>query len=183
MGAGRIGTEVARRAAGFRMRILYSSKRASRIVEDELGGERVELEELLKESDFVSLHIPLNPGTRRLIGTAELGMMKPGAVLVNTSRGSVVDERALVEALRTGRIAAAGLDVFENEPELTPGLAALPNVVVTPHIGSATVDTRTEMARMAAGNVIAALAGHTPPNVVNHQLLAREETRKETLDG
>lgn len=183
VGAGRIGTEVARRAFGFKMRILYYSRRASRVIEDEFGGEKANLETLLRTADFICLHVPLIPETHHLIGGREIEMMKPTAVLINTSRGPVVDEKALVCALRTGSIAAAGLDVFENEPEITPGLAGLPSVVVTPHIGSATVDTRSEMARMAANNVITALAGHTPPNVVNRDLLAREETRKETFHG
>lgn len=155
VGAGRIGREVAGRARGFRMQVLLSRRS---------GG--VGLEELLERSDFVSLHVPLTPETHHLIGERELRRMRPHAVLVNTARGPLVDERALVRALREGWIAAAGLDVFEDEPKLAPGLADLPNVVLAPHIGSATLTTRDRMAEIAAQNIIAALNGNPIPNLV-----------------
>jgi len=168
VGAGRIGLAVARRAAGFRMRLLYTDPEPRPDMEA-LGARRVELPELLSESDFVSLHAPLTPATRHLIGRSELARMKPTACLVNTARGPLIDETALVEALREGRIAAAGLDVYEHEPRLTPGLTSLDNVVCTCHIGSATRATRTRMAVMAAENVVAALEGRLPPHAVNPQ--------------
>ncbi len=156
VGAGRIGREVAARARGFRMQVLLNRRS---------GG--VSLEELLERSDFVSLHVPLTSETHHLIGEPELRRMRPHAVLINTARGPIVDEPALVRALREGWIAAAGLDVFEEEPKLAPGLVALPNVVLAPHIGSATIDTRNRMAEIAAQNVVAALAGEPIPNLVS----------------
>lgn len=162
VGAGRIGSAVARRARGFNMRILYWGRRSNTALEQESGARRVSLEELLTESDFVSLHVPLAPETRYLIDEKALARMKPTAVLVNTARGPVVDEAALVRALRERKIFAAGLDVFEKEPALTPGLAELPNVVLAPHAGSATFDTRDRMARLAAENVWAVLSGRPP---------------------
>jgi len=136
-----------------------------------VGAKKVELDELLRESDFVTLHVPLMPSTRHLIGERELKLMKKTAYLINTSRGPVVDERALVEALRKGEIAGAGLDVYENEPELSPGLAELDNVVLTPHIASASVETRTRMATLAAENIIAFFEGKRPPTIVNPEVL------------
>ena len=156
VGAGRIGREVAARARGFRMQVLLNRRS---------GG--VSLEELLERSDFVSLHVPLTSETHHLIGEPELRRMRPHAVLINTARGPIVDEPALVRALREGWIAAAGLDVFEEEPKLAPGLVTLPNVVLTPHIGSATIDTRNRMAEIAAQNVVAALSGAPIPNLVS----------------
>ena len=156
VGAGRIGRELAERASGFRMQVLLTRRS---------GG--VPLGELLERSDFISLHVPLNPETHHLIGEPELRRMRPHAVLINTARGPIVDERALVRALREGWIAAAGLDVFEEEPKLAPGLADLANVVLAPHIGSATVDTRNRMAQIAAQNVVAALTGAPIPNLVS----------------
>jgi glyoxylate reductase len=169
IGAGRIGTEVARRGTGFKMKILYYSHDVNPEMEGEMHATRTDLETLLKESDFVSLHVPLTAETTHMIGARELGMMKPTAVLVNTARGPVVDEKALVDALRMGRIRAAGLDVYENEPRLQTGLVGLENAVILPHIGSATGETRGRMARMAAENVIAVLKGQTPPNLVTIQ--------------
>jgi lactate dehydrogenase-like 2-hydroxyacid dehydrogenase len=170
-GMGRIGQAVARRGRGFSMRVLYhDSARASQELERELSLEYVDPERLLSESDFVSLHVPLAAETRGLIGKRELEMMKPTAILINTSRGPVVDEAALAEALRDKRIAAAGLDVFEREPQVHPLLLELENVVLAPHIASASVATRLRMSTMAAENVIAALAGQRPPNLVNTQL-------------
>ena len=155
VGAGRIGRAVAERARGFRMEVLFHSRS---------GG--VAKDELLARSDFVSLHAPLTPETRHWIGEPELRRMRPHAVLVNTARGALVDEAALVRALREGWIAAAGLDVFEREPALAAGLVDLPNVVLAPHVGSATVATRDRMAEVAAANVVAALAGKPIPNRV-----------------
>jgi lactate dehydrogenase-like 2-hydroxyacid dehydrogenase len=168
VGMGRIGQAVARRGRGFSMRILYNdARRAPEEIERELGLEFVDRERLLRESDFVSLHVPLMESTRHLIGAAELAVMKPTAILVNTSRGPVVDEAALAEALAAGRIGGAGLDVFEREPEVHPGLLKLDNVVLEPHIGSATIDTRRGMSMLAAQNCAAAIAGQRPPNLVN----------------
>ena len=168
VGAGRIGQAVGRRAKGFRMRVLYTETAGPcETLESEVGAQRVELEQLLRESDFVSLHVPLLPETQHLIGEAELELMKRTAILINNSRGPVVDEVALVEALRDGTIAGAGLDVFEDEPAMKPGLADQKNAVILPHVGSATIETRTKMAMMAAENLLAALRGETPPNAVN----------------
>jgi lactate dehydrogenase-like 2-hydroxyacid dehydrogenase len=166
VGAGRIGTNMALKSAGFRMKVLYTGRRVNDELEQTLDARRVSLEELLAASDFVSLHVPLNEGTRHLIDAAALSRMKPSAILINTSRGPVVDERALVQALQERRIAGAGLDVYEDEPRLAPGLAALENVVLTPHISSATLTTRTRMATMAATNLVAVLRGEEPPNPV-----------------
>lgn len=161
VGAGRIGTAVARRAAGFSMRLLYFD-RACREGIESLGARRVGLGELLESSDFVSLHTPLTDDTRHMIDGRALGRMKRHAVLVNTARGPVVDQTALAEALGQGRIAGAGLDVYENEPSVPRELASLDNVVLLPHIGSATLATRSRMAAIAAGNVIAVLRGEPP---------------------
>jgi lactate dehydrogenase-like 2-hydroxyacid dehydrogenase len=170
-GIGRIGLAVARRAHGFGMRILYCDERpAPADVTQELKLERVTKEELLRQADFVSLHVPLLPSTRHLIGLAELALMKPTAILVNTSRGPVVDEAALAAALGARQIAYAGLDVFEEEPKVHPDLLKLDNVVLAPHIASATVATRRRMSTMAAENVIAALTGKRPPNLLNPEL-------------
>jgi glyoxylate reductase len=172
VGLGRIGQAVARRAHGFEMRILYNDEfRHPPEKEAELKVTYVSLEQLLQESDFVTLHVPLMPSTKHLIGKKQLGMMKRTAVLINTSRGPVVDEKALVEALRNNVIFAAGLDVYEDEPTLAPGLAGLDNVVIPPHIASATFDTRTKMATMAAGNIVAFFKGERPPNIVNPEVL------------
>jgi len=164
VGMGRIGTAVARRAAlGFGMPILYCSRSRNEAVERELGAVRLPLERLLEESDIVSLHVPLTEQTRHLIDEAALDRMKPTAILINVSRGPVVEERALVRALRTGRIAGAGLDVYEHEPNVTAGLLdATERVVLTPHVGSATEETRRAMARLAIDNVLAVLRGEPP---------------------
>jgi glyoxylate reductase len=166
VGAGRIGTAVARRAAGFRMPVVYTG-RGNNTELDAAGARRLPLETLLGCADVVSLHVSLSSTTRHMIGSAELRLMKPTAYLVNTSRGAVVNEGDLIVALRTGVIAGAGLDVFENEPNIPRELLAMPNVVCLPHIGSATNETRAEMARVAATNVIACLEGAEPPNPVN----------------
>ncbi len=170
-GFGRIGQAVARRARGFNMRILYYSvDRPTPEQEQELGAEYVDRETLLRQADFLCLHVPLTPDSRHLIGHAELAMMKPTAFLINTSRGKVVEEAALVEALQSKRLAGAGLDVFEFEPQIHPALLALPNVIATPHMGTATKETRLAMAMMAADNLLAALAGQRPVNLVNPEV-------------
>ncbi|MBV8611520.1 MAG: D-glycerate dehydrogenase [Singulisphaera sp.] len=169
IGPGRIAAAVARRALGFDMTLLYHGRRPSPEL-DALGARQVALETLLAESDFVSLHVPLDAETHHLIDAAALARMKPTAYLINTARGPVVDEAALVEALRSGRIAGAGLDVYEDEPRLAEGLAECRNTVLLPHLGSATRATRAAMARMAAENVVAALRGRRPPNLVNPEI-------------
>ena len=172
-GFGRIGQALARRARGFSLRILYySTERATQALEEELGAQFVDRETLLRGADFLSLHVPLTPATHHLIGARELALMKPTAYLINTARGRVVDEAALVEALRSNRIAGAGLDVFEHEPHIHPALLALPSVVLTPHVGTATSETRLAMAMLAAENLLAALDGRRPPNPVNPEVFA-----------
>jgi|SRR5579871_65106 len=167
-GMGRIGQAVARRGRGFDMRILYhDAVRAPQAVEHELGAEYVSAEQLLRESDFISLHVPLLPTTRHMMSRQQFRMMKPTAILVNTSRGPVVDEAALGEALEQGFIAGAGIDVFEQEPKVHPTLLTLENVVLAPHIASASVDTRKKMSMMAVENAVAALEGRRPANLLN----------------
>ena len=167
VGLGEIGEAVARRAKGFGMEILYTSRSRKEEAEREFGARYLELDELLQESDFVSIHTPLTDETQHLIGVAELEKMKPEAVLVNTSRGPVVDEAALADALEDRRIFAAGLDVYEEEPEVHPKLLKLENVVLAPHIGSASIETRDKMANLAAENLQAVLSGEEPLNPVN----------------
>ncbi len=172
IGAGRIGQAVAQRAHGFGMRVIYHSRtRLAPAAEQELHVSFAPLEDLLREADFVTLHVPLTPQTRHLIGRRELELMKPTAHLINTARGPVVDEAALVEALRRGEIGGAGLDVYELEPELSPGLTELDHVVLLPHVGSATIETRTRMGLMAAANLLAGLRGEQPPNCLNWEAL------------
>ena len=167
-GMGRIGQAMAKRAGGFSMRVLYHDAiRAPEALEKSLALELVSAEDLLRQSDFITLHVPLLPETRKMIGAAQLRMMKPTAILVNTSRGPVVDEAALAEALDRKLIAGAGLDVFEQEPHVHPLLLKLENVVLAPHIASASVDTRKKMSIMAAENAVAALKGQRPPNLLN----------------
>lgn len=171
VGFGRIGEAVARRAGGFSMEVLYYDEyRRDPDEEKRLGVRYAPFDELLRRSDFISIHVPLMDGTRHMFGEAEFKAMKNTAVLINTSRGPVVDERALVAALREREIAGAGLDVYEAEPELEPGLVELDNVVLAPHIASASVETRTKMAVMAAQNVLAAVRGEVPPNIVNREV-------------
>lgn len=172
IGPGRIGTAVAQRAKGFRMRVLIAGPNPSDEIRS-IADAEVSVDELLRESDFVSLHVPLVEATRHLIGEREFALMKPTSYLINTSRGPVVDEKALVRALRDGVIAGAGLDVFEDEPELAPGLAELENVVIAPHVASATIATRSKMATMAAENLLAGLRGDTPKNLVNSEVLTQ----------
>ena len=171
LGMGRIGQAIAKRATGFDMRVLYHNRgRIPEADERRLNATWVEKDRLLAESDFVVVMVPYSPAVHHLVGAAEIAKMKPNAILVNTARGGVVDDAALVEALRAGRIAGAGLDVFEGEPKLNPGYLALPNAVLTPHIGSATRATRLRMCETAVANLAAALEGRTPPNLVNKEL-------------
>jgi glyoxylate reductase len=172
IGMGRIGQAVARRAKGFNMKVIYNDlKRIPEELEKELNATFVSLDELLENSDFVSLHTFLSPETHHLINEDRLKKMKKTAYLINTSRGPVVDESALVKALKEGWIAGAGLDVYEFEPKLTPGLVECENTVLLPHIASASVETRTKMATMAAENLLAVLANKRPPNPVNPEVL------------
>lgn len=171
IGAGRIGANFAKKAKGFDMTILYNDIAPNEAFEKETGAKFVDRETLLKESDFVSIHVPLTPQTKHLISDNELKMMKKSTILINTSRGPVVDEKALVKALKEGEIWGAGLDVFENEPEMEPGLAELDNVVVVPHIASATIETRTKMGLMAVNNILAVFRGENPPQIVNPEVL------------
>jgi glyoxylate reductase len=174
VGLGRIGQAMARRARAFGMRIVYAGRRAvDAEVERALEARRVELDELLATSDFVSLHCPLTPETRHLIDAGALARMKKGAILINTARGPIVDEAALVDALRSGHLAGAGLDVFEREPAVHPGLLELENVVLTPHTGSATMGTRRRMAELVCENLERALAGEAPPHPVNRPMGTR----------
>lgn len=173
IGFGRIGRAMAKRAQGFDMRILYTdAMRAAPEVERDLHAEYVDRDRLLAAADFVSVHVPLLPETRRLINAATLAKMKPGSYLINTSRGPVVDEAALVAALDAKQIAGAALDVFENEPKVHPALVARTDVILTPHIASASVETRTKMALIAAENVIALFDGRRPPNALNPEVVA-----------
>ncbi len=166
VGMGRIGAAVARRARGFGMEILYHNRSRDEEVEKELNARYLELDELLKTSDFISIHTPLTDETRHLIGAPQLENMKPEAVLVNTSRGPVVDEAALANALAQGGIFAAGLDVYEEEPKVHPKLLELENVVLAPHIGSGSIETRNKMALLASENVVAVLRGGEPKTPV-----------------
>jgi len=170
-GGGRIGRAVAKRAQGFSMRCLYwTPRRKSEAEEREWGMEFAPLEQLLAESDFVSIHATLDAASAHLIGARELGLMKRSAFLVNTARGPIVDEKALVAALMEKRIAGAGLDVFEDEPRVEPALLAMPNVVLTPHLGSAVKELREAMAHIVVDNIAAVLAGMRPPNVWNAEI-------------
>jgi len=174
IGLGRIGEAMVKPAHGFAMRVVYYDiKRRPPAEEEALGVTYLPLPELLAVADFISVHVPLLPETHHLIDEAALRRMKPTAILINTSRGPVVDEQALVRALREGWIAGCGLDVFEDEPRLAPGLADCPNAVLTPHIASATLATRSKMAEMAVENLLAALEGQRPPNLVNPEVLAK----------
>jgi lactate dehydrogenase-like 2-hydroxyacid dehydrogenase len=174
VGMGRIGQVIARRASGFDMQVLYHNrKRIDASIEQRLNATYASLDDLLERSDFVVLQVPYNPETHHLIGARQLKLMKPTAILVNSTRGGVVDDAALIEALRDGTIRAAGLDVFENEPELNPAFLQLDNVALAPHIGSSTEATRRAMAMTAAKNLVAALTGATPPNLLNPEARRR----------
>jgi glyoxylate reductase len=172
IGLGRIGYAVAKRAKGFDMDVMYYDMFRNEKAEQELGLKFVELEQLLKESDFISIHVPLTPETKHLIDEKTLGLMKKTAILVNTARGPVVDEKALYEALVSNKIAGAGLDVMDPEPpSMDNPLLKLDNVIILPHIASASVATRTKMAVMAAENCVAGLKGDVPPNLLNKQVI------------
>jgi glyoxylate reductase len=173
-GKGRIGQAVARRAHGFGMRVLYwGPRRMAQEDERRLSMIYMPLDQMLAEADFVSLHSPMQPETVHQIGARELALMKPAAFLINTSRGPIVDEAALVRALVERKIAGAGLDVFEREPVVEPALLELPNVVMTPHLGSAVVEVRERMANTVVDNILALLDGRRPPNIVNPEVLVR----------
>jgi glyoxylate reductase len=177
IGMGKIGKAVAARARAFDMRILYHNrKRIAPEEEKGLMAEYVDLKTLLRGADFVSLNVPLTEQTKHLIGRDELSLMKPTAFLINTARGPVIDEKALVDALRTGKIGGAGLDVYENEPSLTPGLKELDNVILLPHVGSGTLETRIKMGTLAVENLIAGLAGGIPPHLVNPDALPQRHS-------
>jgi lactate dehydrogenase-like 2-hydroxyacid dehydrogenase len=167
VGAGRIGTAFALKSKGFNMNVLYVDEKKNETLEKEVNAKKVTFDELLKKSDFISLHVPLIPSTHHLIGEKELKMMKRNAILINTSRGPVVDEQALVFALKEKQIFGAGLDVYEHEPEITEELKKLDNIVLQPHSSSATIETRTKMAVMAAENMVEGLKGEIPTNCVN----------------
>jgi len=175
VGTGRIGTAFALKSKGFNMKVLYVNNKRNEKLERELGAEKVDLDELLKQSDFISLHVPLLSSTRHLISEKQLRMMKPNAILSNTSRGPVIDEKALIKALKEKWIFGAGLDVYENEPEIPEELKELDNVVLQPHSASATIASRTGMAIIAAKNMIAGLRGDIPPNCVNPEVFEKEK--------
>lgn len=170
VGAGRIGTAVALKSKGFDMNVLYTDQQHNAILENEVNARKTDFSTLLLESDIISLHVPLNDETRHLISEKELKMMKETAILINTSRGPVVDEVALIHALENNLIFGAGLDVYEHEPNIPLELMKLSNVVIQPHLGSATKDSRFKMAEMAAENMLAGLKGEKPPNCVNPEL-------------
>ncbi len=173
VGMGRIGKAVAKRASGFEMRILYHNRQQlSPAEEAEYHATYLPLDELLQQADFVSIHTPYAPATHHLIGTRELNLMKASAMLLNTARGPIVDEKALVRALQNGTIAGAGLDVFEHEPAVEQALLGMENVVLLPHIASASLHTRTLMATIASQNIAAHARGERPPNILNPQVLA-----------
>lgn len=173
IGAGRIGQAMARRASGFGMTIIYADPRpVPEEIERKYGMIRKTHDEVLREADFVSVHPQLTPDTRHLIGSRELGLMKKSAFLINSSRGPVIDEAALTQALIDKKIAGAGLDVYEHEPAVTPALIGMPNVVLTPHLGSAVYELREGMAHVVADNVIAIIEGRRPPNLINPEVLA-----------
>jgi glyoxylate reductase len=174
VGFGRVGRAVARRATGFDMRVIYYDvQRVSEELEREFNAEYKPLDQLLQEADFISIHLPLTKETRHLISERELKMMKKEAYLVNSARGPIVDEKALAKALKEGWIRGAGLDVFEHEPQVEPELLELDNVVLAPHLGSASYATRAKMATMAADNLVKALKGETPPNLVNPEVVKK----------
>ena len=171
VGTGRIGTSFAMKSRGFEMKVLYQDVVDNATLDRELGAHRVDLDTLLRESDFISLHVPYMPSTHHLIDARAFEIMKPTAVLVNSSRGPVVDEAALAHALKTGQIWGAGIDVYENEPVVNPALFELDNIVMTPHVASASPESRQGMARLAAECCIAALNGERPSAVVNPEVL------------
>lgn len=169
VGGGRIGLAMAQRAQGFKMNVIYTGTRSNPVFEAATGGKFVDQESLLKNADFISIHVPLLPSTRHLFSVNEFKLMKKTAILINTARGPVLDEKALAEALRAGELAGAGLDVFEQEPDIESGLTDLSNVVLAPHVGTSTLDARIDMAAVCAKNIIAALNDQMPPNCLNPQ--------------
>jgi glyoxylate reductase len=171
IGLGRIGRAMVPRGKGFGMQVIYWNRtRLSKEDESALGVSYREFDDLLRQSDFVSVHVSLNDETRHLIGPSQLSLMKPTACIINTARGAVIDEKALVAALREGMIASAGLDVYEHEPLLEPELYDLENAVVAPHLGSGTIGTRTKMGNIAVENCLAACHGNRPPNLINPEV-------------
>ena len=176
IGAGRIGTRFALGSRGFEMKVFYYDKEHNETLEKELAAKRVDISYLMHDSDFVSVHLPLNKETRHLIDAHQLFRMKPTAVLVNTSRGPVVDEKALIAALKAGKLAAAGLDVYEWEPDINKELFEMENVVLAPHIGSATYEARGAMAELCAYAVLKVFAGELPPNIVNRDAWLKRRT-------
>ncbi len=174
IGAGRIGTAFALKSKGFTMKVLYTDEQRNHELEKKLKAKKVSLPELLKESDFISIHVPLTKTTHHLISEKELKMMKPTTILINTARGPIIDEQALIKALKEHWIFGAGLDVYEHEPKIPKGLQSLDNVVLQPHTGSATIETRTKMALIAADNMIAGLSGQIPPNCINKEVFTKK---------
>jgi len=177
IGAGRIGTAFALKSKGFDMKVIYTDKQRNELIERKLGAKKVPLSELLKESDFVSIHVPLMKSTHHLIGEKQLKMMKKTAILLNTARGPIIDETALIKALREHWIFGAGLDVYEHEPKISEVLKKLDNVILQPHTGSGTVETRTKMALIAARNLIEGLKGNIPPNCINKEVFLKKTTK------
>lgn len=172
IGAGRIGKIVTKRASGFEMKVIYYDvHRLSPEDEAALNMTYLPMDEVLKQADFISVHTPYMPSTHHLISERELDLMKPTAIIINTARGPIIDEKALVKALQAGKIAGAGLDVYEHEPAIEPELLTMENVVLLPHIASASLKTRTLMATMASDNIVAHFHGQRPPNVVNPEVL------------
>jgi len=167
VGAGRIGTALGLKSKGFNMKVLYYDSLKNQVLEENLNARKVKLNTLLKESDFVSVHVPFTKQTHHLFSVDQFEMMKPTAVFINTSRGKVVDEKALIRALKSKSIAGAGIDVYEKEPQIEPELLRLKNAVLCPHVGSATVETRKKMAVIACSNLLSALSGEKPANIVN----------------
>jgi glyoxylate reductase len=176
IGTGRIGTAFALKSKGFQMNVIYTDEQRNEQLERELEAKKVPLSYLLKESDFISIHVPLTKATYHLIGEKELKMMKKTAILLNTARGPIIDEAALITALKEHWIFGAGLDVYEHEPKISKELKKLNNVILQPHTGSGTIETRTKMALMAAENLIEGLKGNTPPNCINKEVFLKKTT-------
>ena len=170
VGPGRIGSAMALMSRGFSMKVLYAGRSPKPVLEKELGAEKVGLDRLLAESDFISIHTPLTPETRHMFGADQFRAMKSSAYIINTARGAVINEAELVEALKSGEIAGAGLDVYENEPDMAPGLAQLDNVVIAAHTGSATEQSRSDMSLLAAKNLLAMMKGDQPPTCLNPEV-------------
>ena len=176
IGTGRIGTAFGLKSKGFNMSVLYSDDRVNKILEKNVNAKKVNISELLMKSDFISIHLPLNKSTFHIIGEKEFKLMKENAILVNTSRGSVIDEKFLIKALQEKRIFGAGLDVYENEPNVNNKLKKLNNVVLQPHSASATFQSRNDMSIIAAKNIIIGLNGEIPPNCINKEIFGFDKT-------